>query len=138
MILSYDFYKSLLLINKNLKKEIFLEKAGAQSGYSLNMFSRMFDSVSSELINVDLEYEKYYSFEYESMEQFLYKKYNVRGKHIKELMQFRKDNPDCILYRKDDNSYGDYGIPQFMFSESMNDRIIEILTLKKQPNENQI
>jgi len=135
MKLAYDYYKSLLLINKNLTKEIFLEKSGAQSGYSLNMFSRMYDSVTSELINVDLEYKKFYSFEYESIEQFLYRKYNIRGEYIDELMQFRKDNPDCILYRKDDNSYGDYGIPQFMFSESMYDRIIEILTLKKQTNE---
>ncbi|MCU0349765.1 MAG: hypothetical protein MUF43_02895 [Flavobacterium sp.] len=135
MKLAYDFYKSLLLMNKNLTKENFLEKSGSQSGYSLNMFSRMYDSVSSELINVDLEYEKFYAFEYENIEQFLYRKYNIREKYIEELMKFRKDNPDCILYRKDDHSYGDYGIPQFMFSESMYDRIIEILTLKKQTNE---
>ena len=131
MKLAYEFYKSLLLINKNLTKEIFLEKSGAQNGYSLNLFSRMYDSVTSELINVDFEFEKYYSFEYESIEQFLYRKYNIEENEIDELMQFRKDNPDCILYRKDDASYGDYGIPQFMFSESMYDRIIEVLTLKK-------
>lgn len=136
MKLAYDFYKSLLLINKNLTKEIFLEKSGAQSGYSLNMFSRMYDSVTSELINMDLEYEKFYSFEYENIEQFLYRKYNIKVEYIDELMQFRKDNPDCILYRKDDASYGDYQIPQFMFSEPMYDRIIDILTLKKQANEN--
>lgn len=131
MKLAYDFYKSLLLINKNLTKEIFLEKSGAQSGYSLNMFSRMYDSVTSELINMDLEYEKFYSFEYENIEQFLYRKYNIKVEYIDELMQFRKDNPDCILYRKDDASYGDYQIPQFMFSEPMYDRIIDILTLIK-------
>jgi hypothetical protein len=94
------------------------------------MFSRMYDSVTSELINVDEEYEKFYSFEYASIEHFLYRKYNLRTEHIEKLMKERKNNPDCVLYRKDDNSYGDYGIAQFTFSDAMGDRIIEILMLK--------
>jgi hypothetical protein len=70
MKLAYDFYKSLLLVNKKLTKEIFLAKTGALDGYSLNMFSRMYDSITSELIDVEREFEKYYSFEYKSFEQF--------------------------------------------------------------------
>lgn len=132
MKLGYDFYKSLLLINKNLTKEIFIEKSGVQDGYSLRMFSRMFDSITSELIDVDKEYKKYYSFEYYSIESFLYRKYNLKEKHIVELMEERKNNPDCLLYRKDDNSYGDYGITQFTFSDTMYDRVLEILMLKNE------
>lgn len=138
MKLSYDFYKSLLLINKHLTKEIFIEKAGVQDGYSLKMFSRMYDSVTSELIDVDEEYKKYYSFEYNSMEKFLYRKYNLKEEHIIELMEERKNNPDYVLYRKDDNSYGNYGITQFSFSDTMYDRVVEILTLKIRTNENKI
>lgn len=132
MKLAYDFYKSVLLINKNLTKEIFIQKSGVEDGYSLNMFSRMYDSLTSELIDVDREFKKYYSFEYENMEHFLYRKYNIKGKYIDELMEVRKENPDCILYRKDDNSYGDYGIAQFAFSATMYDRVVEILMLKNQ------
>ncbi len=130
MKLAYDFYKSLLLINKKLTKELFIERTGVKEGYSLSMFSRMYDSVTSELIDVDEEYKKYYSFEYETMEHFLYRKYNLKGKHIEELIEERKNNPDCLLYRKDDNSYGDYGIAQFTFSDIMYNRVMEILTLK--------
>ena len=129
MKLGYDISKSLLLINKNLTKEIFIEKAGVQDGYSLKMFSRMYDNVTSELIDVDEEYEKYYSFEYNSLEIFLYRKYNLKENHIVELMESRKNNPDCLLYRKDDNSYGDYGITQFTFSDTMYDRVMELLKL---------
>lgn len=136
MKLAYDFYKSLLLINKNLTKEIFIERVGVQNGYSLNMFSRMYDSVTSELIDLDDEYLKYYSFEYSSMEIFLYRKYNLNEDDILDLMEQRKNNPDCILFRKDDNSYGDYGIAQFTFSDPMYDRVTEILMLKNQTNEN--
>ncbi|MCC5613195.1 hypothetical protein LC612_42585 [Nostoc sp. CHAB 5834] len=132
MKLAYDFYKSLLLINKNLNKEIFIRRIGVKDGYSLRMFSRMYDSVTSELIDVDEEYKKYYSFEYESIEHFLYRKLNLRQDHIEELMNERKDNPDCTLYRKDDNSYGDYGISRFAFSDTMYERIMEILMLKNE------
>jgi hypothetical protein len=131
MKLAYDFYKSLLLINKNLTKEIFIEKAGVQDGYSLRMFSRMYDSITSELIDLDEEYKKYYSFEYNSMEKFLYRKYNLKEEDILDLMEERKNNPDCLLYRKDDNSYGDHGIAQFTFSDIMYDRVMDILMLKK-------
>jgi hypothetical protein len=45
-------------------------------------------------------------------------------------MEERKNNHDCIIYRKDDNSYGDYGIGSFSFSETMYDRVMNIIMLK--------
>lgn len=130
MKLSYDFGDSLLLLNRNLTKVIFLEKAKVKSSYSLNLFSKMFDSIFSELIDVENEFKKYYSFEYESIENYLYKKYNLKSDQISRLMEERKSNPDCGLYRKDDYSYGDYGLSQFAFSDTMYDRVMNILTLK--------
>lgn len=91
MKLTYDYSKSLLMINKNLTKEIFIQKTGARDGYSLNMFSRMYDSITSELIDIEKEFDKYYSFEYNSFEQFLYKKYNLKSKHIKDLLKEKKE-----------------------------------------------
>jgi len=130
MKLSYDFGKSLLLLNSRLTKDIFLEKSGAKNGYSITLFSKMFDSIFSGLIDLEMEFEKYYSFEYDSIEQFLYKKYNLKADHIIELIEQRKNNPDCGLYRKDDYSYGDYAVSQFVFSDTMYERIINILTLR--------
>lgn len=138
MKLTYSYSKSLLLINPNLTKEIFLRKVGAQSGYARQMFSRMYENIFSELISVDREYEKYYSFEYASLAKFLWKKYNIDSEDLEELISIRKDNPDCILYRKDDYSYGDYGIGQFTFSETLYKRITDILLLKNYKYENQI
>lgn len=130
MKLSYDFGNSLLLLNRKLTKDIFLEKAKVKSSYSLNLFSKMFDSIFSELIDVENEFEKYYSFEYESIEHYLYKKYNLKSDHLFKLMEERKENPDCGLYRKDDFSYGDYGLSQFAFSDTMYERVTNILMLK--------
>ncbi|GAB4015029.1 hypothetical protein GCM10028808_39220 [Spirosoma migulaei] len=130
MKLAYDFYKSLLLLDSKLTKEIFLDKAGVKDGYSLQMFSKMYDSVFSELINVEKEYETYYITEYKSLETFLFKKYNLKQEDISLIINEKEKYPDCQLYRKDDNSYGDYGLVQFTFSEVMYDRIVNILMLK--------
>lgn len=130
MRLSYDFYKSLVLINRNLTKDIFLELSGVRDGYSMNMFSRMYESLTSELIDVDKEYSKYYSFEYKSIEHYLWKKFNFEESDIELLIEERKNNPDCILYRKDELSYGDDGLIQFAFSDTMYERINNLLLLK--------
>lgn len=129
MILSYDFYKSIWLINNSLTKEVFLEIVGAKDGYAKNMFSRIYDSVFSERIDMEREYNKYYSFEYESFEKYLYKKYNLEPDDIERLIEEKKKYPHCNIYRKDDHSYGDYQIPQLVTSEVMRDRINNILKM---------
>lgn len=127
MVLAYDFYKAFWLLNSKLSKEIFLEIVGAKKGYSLNMFTRIHNSIYSELIDVENEYEKYYSFEYETFEIYLFKKYNLETKAIKKLIKKKNKYPHCRIYRKDDHSYGDYNIPQFITSETMYKRITKLL-----------
>jgi len=132
MLLNYRYDESLLLINKNLTKELFLQKAGVTKGYAYEMFASMYDSIHSELINIKEEYTKYYSFEYPMLEAFLYKKLNVKWDHIKMVAKQMEKNPDCILYRKKDGySHGHYGLTQFTFSDTMYKRVIKILLLKE-------
>lgn len=131
MILAYDFYKSFWLINPNLSLKFFLDIVGAEKGYALNMFTRIHNSVYSELIDLESEFEKYYSFEYESFENYLFKKYNIEVKDIERLMKKKKKNPHCRIFKKDDYSYGDYTIPQFITSEPMYKRIINVLKQNK-------
>lgn len=130
MKLNYEHDDSFLLINKNLNKKLFLEKAGVASGFSYEMFSNMYDSITSECIDMIEEYQKYYSFEYKSFGHYLYKKFNIKWEIIEKISKKMKVNPDCILYRKNDYDYGDYGLAQFTFSETMYKRIIKILLLK--------
>ena len=59
MVLAYDFYKAFWLLNPKLSKDNFLKIVGAEKGYSLNMFTRIYNSIYSELIDVENEYEKY-------------------------------------------------------------------------------
>ena len=131
MKLTYDFYRSILVINKNLTKDIFLGKAAVkESGFAKEMFSRMYDSIFSELIDLEREYEKYYSKEYEKFEVFLYKKYNLEAEGIEALMDLKAKNDDYKIYKMEDYSYGDYSLGQFTFSETIYDRIMNILLLK--------
>jgi len=77
MIYNYDEFGQLfVMIDKNINKDIFLEKVKVKSGtFADDLFSRVYDSLFSELINLEEEFEKYYSIEYESIKHFLYHKF---------------------------------------------------------------
>lgn len=132
MVLRYD-YQSIFVINRNLTKDIFLQMASIEKdGYAKDMFSRMYDNIFSELIDLEYEYQKYYSKEYDCFERFLYRKMYLDDEDIDKIIEIKKENSDYIVYlKKDDYSYGDGGgLMQFAFSETMHERITNILLLK--------
>ena len=128
MTLSYDFYKSILALNGNLSKEEFLDKCGVSGGYAKEVFSRIYDNIFSELIDLEEEYKLYYSREYDSFEAFLFRKMNIGYDDIVALMKFKESKDYIKIYRSGDSSSGDYGIGQFVFSETMHARVIELIT----------
>ena len=137
MKFDYDFGESLIVINENLTKEVFLDKAMTKEGsFARDMFERMYDSLFSELIDLRQEYKKYYALEYERFEAFLYKKYNLEPDDIEAILRVENESEDYTIYKKDDFAYGDYGIAQFCFSETMSERILNLLLLKKGTDEN--
>lgn len=117
----------MVLMHPDLTEQQFLHKAGAKSGYAKQMFTDMYNSITSELIDVISEFERFYSFEYKTFEGYLYKKYNFEEEVILDLTKVMKENPNCRLYRKDEHSYGKYEIASFTTSDTMRDRITEIL-----------
>ncbi len=128
---NYDNFSSLLIIDKRLTKDIFLQKAGIEKGkYAEDMFSRLYDSIFSELIDVEAQYEKYYKIEYLDFEEFLYKKYSVEPDVIREFIRLKSENENYRIYKKNDFSYVDYGIFRFAFSDEMNERVTNILLMK--------
>lgn len=120
----------MVLMHPELTESVFLGKAGAKSGYARKMFTEMYQSIISERIDVIAEYKKFYSIEYPTFEEHLYKKYNLDIELINELVEAVNQNPDCKLYRKDQNSYGNWEISTFINSETMFDRVNEILLMK--------
>lgn len=130
MVLFYESYKIMVLMHPDLTEKNFLKKTGAKDGYAKKMFTEMYQSIISERIDVIAEYKKFYSAEYGTLEEYLYKKYNLEVESIEELMEALEKNKKCRLYRKDQNSYGNWEISTFMNSETMFDRITEILLTK--------
>ncbi len=128
MKFSYDFYKSILVLNGKLTKDSFLKEVGASKGYAKEMFERVYDSIHSELIDLIEEYELYYSKEYPSFEHFLFRKMNISEKDIIEMIKFKNEKSYRKIFRSDDGSTGDYGISTFIYSEEVRDRIMKIIT----------
>ncbi|MCB0479546.1 MAG: hypothetical protein KDC84_15370 [Crocinitomicaceae bacterium] len=114
-----------------------MDKAMTKEGsFARDMFERMYDSLFSELIDLRQEYKKYYALEYERFEIFLYKKYNLEPDDIEAILKVENESEEYTIYKKDDFAYGDYGIAQFCFSEVMYGRILNLLLLKKDTDEN--
>src|SRR5271169_2297798 len=89
----YSYSKSLFVINRLLTKDIFLEKAGIEQGkYAEQMFTRIYDCIFSELINIEDQYQKYYKIEYSSLAVFLYQKYCIEQILINEIMDLKAQN----------------------------------------------
>jgi hypothetical protein len=86
-------YKSLIVIDRRLTKEMFLKNAGIKQGrYAEDMFSRMYDWIFSEARNLDDVFEKYYKPEYEDFRDFLYKKYTLSINIIDKLLAVKSEN----------------------------------------------
>lgn len=130
---SYDFYKSIVVLNRKLKLETFLTLTGAEKGYAREMFTRMYEGIFSELIDLESERLRFYGFEYNSLEQYLYRKFNLPEEDIGALMKMKAECEDYGIFRTDDLAYGDSGVNQLAFSEMMNNRIDDILLLKTLP-----
>lgn len=44
-IFTYDYCRYIMVVNRNLTKDYFLDKAGIRGGYAKDMFSRIYDSI---------------------------------------------------------------------------------------------
>lgn len=136
MIYNYDdFGLFFIVIDKNINKEIFLSKVGVKKNtYAEDLFSRMYDAIFSELINLEEEFDKYYSIEYESIQHFLYHKFSIPPNVIKDFFNLKSEKDSyTIFYKKNFYSYGDYGIVRYAF-ETLYDKITNILLLKDYEN----
>lgn len=133
MTYNYDeFGHFFIILDKNINKDIFLSKINVKKNtYSENLFIRMYDSIFSELINIEEEFEKYYKLEYNSLKEFLFKKFCVPKDVIEKMYSIKAERESyCINFKKNYYSYGDYGMVQFTFSEKMYNKVMNILLLK--------
>ena len=76
-IYAYEYCCYIMVVNKNITRDYFLEKAGIHGGYAKDMFCRLFDSIFAESENLLDSYGKYFHQEFSSLDEMLEKKYNV-------------------------------------------------------------
>jgi len=129
---AYESYKSLIVVNKQLTKDLFIENAALERGkYAANMFSRMYDWIFSEATYVEEDYEKYYQVEYNSLEEFIYKKYCINKETLDKMMKLKKENKDYTVIDFDEMSTGYYDFIELVFSDKLYDRFINFLLMRK-------
>lgn len=127
MIYNYDYYKHLMIVNKHVTLQRFLEKSGAKTGFALSMFTHLYNSIFSEAHNLTDDFERYYKIEYESILHFICRKYSIPKDIAKELEEELMSNENYILIDYDSLSYGMNDNDSFLFGERLFDRVAQIL-----------
>lgn len=135
MKLTYSYDKYLIIINNKITRKMFLDASGAGKGFSFNFFNKIYNCIFSEKINVEEEYEKYYSIEFENIWQYLFKKYNISDENINVIKELKKQDTNNTIYKKENSNLW---LEHFIFSESMYEKIINLLLMRKTTNENKI
>lgn len=129
---SYNPYESLLVVDKRLTKEIFLEKAGVHDGkYAADMMSRIYDWIFSEAIYVEMYYEKYYKVEYATLADFIYKKFCIDKINLHKLLSLKEENDNYTIIAFDELSTGYSDFINFVFSDELYDRFLNFLLMKQ-------
>lgn len=118
----------ILLMSKRRNKEKFIELAGIEpESYLSTVFSRVFDSLTSEASSLQDDYNLYYSDEYENFEQFLVKKENLNVEKANEFIKKLNENTHLDIYKKDSGAYGDYSLENFIFSEALFQKLEKLI-----------
>jgi hypothetical protein len=135
---NYDSYKSLIVVDRCLTKELFLQKAGIKQGkYAEDMFSRMYDWIFSEATCLEDVFEKYYKPEYRDFRDFLYKKYIIPNGTLDAIMSVKSENENYTIIDFDELSSGYGGFINLVFDNEMDepynmyDKIIKLLLMKE-------
>ena len=137
MDIRYDYapYESLLLVNKGLTRDEFLQRVGAEKGYAVELFSTIYDSIFSESEDLKDSYEKYYICEFNSFEEYLRKEFSMPWEIAKLWSDVyeREDNLTVIRWAHLD--YGENGMSDFIFSEELYDKFSNALCKIERPHD---
>lgn len=118
-----------MVVNKNITKEYFLEKAGIRGGYARDMFGRLYDSVFSESENLVDTYCSYYQQEFDTLWMMLEKMYHVPQNVIENFKLDLDKNSDYTLIRFDSLSYGE-NIENLLSSGEFDERFAKLFLMK--------
>ena len=128
MIYSYDTYRYIIIVNKNISLDIFLKKCGAKTGFAKNMFTHLYNSIFAESTNIVEEFDEYYKIEYNSLQNYLHRRYAVPKNKAKNIVKTKESNPNYTIISYDALSYGMENNDNFLFGEILYNRIMDILT----------
>ena len=127
---AYEMYRYLMLVNKNLTLELFLQRAGAKQGFAKQMFTNMYNSIFAECHYVEEEYEQYYQLEYPDLYHYLHTRYNVEIPPLNLLIEEKNKSLDYIFIEYSSLSCGDGSIDDLMFQDKLSERMENILLLR--------
>lgn len=114
-LFAYGAYKYLLVHNKDLSLDIFLQRVGARAGYAKDMFTDIYNAIFIEGDDVRELFNTYYVQEYQSIENFLLKYYSLPLSLAAEWATLLDSGKEIVCF--DSLSYGLPQIDDFILGE---------------------
>lgn len=128
MRFDYDCYESLLIVDKRLSKDLFLQRAGASTGFATQLFSKLYDSIFAESEDLYTSYTKYYTEEYDNFFSYLQHEFSLNKAVFNEIRIILESNNNLRVIRWSQLSYGENSSMDLIFGEELGDRFAKILT----------
>ena len=106
MIIHYNINDVLINLRSDLRKNDFLKQVGAKRSLHLETFSSVFDGIYSGLIDIEKEYHRFFSEEYDSFEEYLYRKFSLTKNEVDYIIDSNRKDDGIRFFRR---AYGFYG-----------------------------
>jgi len=126
LLIQLNDYNYILLINKDLTEGEFLKKVKVKKNtFAGNLMERVYENLINEASDLLYEYERFYSREYASLGEFLYKKLLIDKDTINLLLD--NFSEEHYLYMGDLTASGNYNLAQFILSDDFKEALNKIL-----------
>lgn len=122
MNIRYDYnpYESILIVEREISKETFLKRCGAEKGFAATALGEIYDSIFAEAEWLEESYERYYKLEYPaSFMDYIRREFLFPHEIASEIEMILKEYPECTLIRWKQLDYGKDGVSDFLFCEDV-------------------
>lgn len=128
MRIRYNPFNSLIIVRSGLDLTTFLKSAGAQRGYAVRFFTKIYNCIFKESEDLKRSYERYYCCEFESFKDYIQQEFKLEDETIDEIFEALDSDKSLTLLRWDRYSYGESSLPDLIFDDGNIEPFTKLLT----------
>lgn len=129
MVIEIDTYEYLLNLRSDIKKKDFLIFFGAEKGFHKEVFSSIYDSIYTSLIDLEDEYLTFFSREYTDFKSFLLKKMNLNRAEADYVVKSNQEHSTIRFYRRPYGFFGNRSILDYLEDDDLEKKVHDLVSV---------